>query len=112
MYFQVRALIYHGEMPITAVSSVGMEPMGWSNNKRQWKRFTHGLNLKRNLLNGALLHICAFVSVVPYPVRVSRERCLWKRETHRRVQRKYAMGSKNVKCWPANKVEPSVGLYY
>ena len=35
-----------------------------------------------------------------------------KRETHRRVQRKYAMDSKNVKCWPANKVYPSVGLCY
>ena len=34
-----------------------------------------------------------------------------KRKTHRRVQRKYAMDSKSVRCWPANKVGPSVGLY-
>ena len=104
-------LICHGEMPKTAVSSVGMESMGWLRNKRQYKRFTQGLNLKRNLLNGALLHVCAFFSVVPHPGRVSRERCLRKKETRRRVQRKYAMDSKSVRCWPANKVEPSVGLY-
>ena len=34
-----------------------------------------------------------------------------KKKTHRRVQRKYAMDSKGVRCWPADKVEPSVGLY-
>ena len=27
------------------------------------------------------------------------------------MQRKYAMDSKSVRCWPANKVGPSVGLY-
>ena len=54
--------------------------MGCVNNKRKYKRFTQGLNLKRNLLSGALLHVCAFVSVVPYPGRVSREHCLWKKE--------------------------------
>ena len=63
------------------------------------------------MLNGALLHVCAFVSIVQYPGRVSRDRCMWKKKTHRRVQRKYAMDSKSVRCWPANKVEPSVGLY-
>ena len=72
--------------------------------------FTHGLNLKRNLLNGALLHVCAFVSFVPYPGRVSRERCLWKKKTRKRVQRKYAINNKGVICWPASKVEPVVGL--
>ena len=56
-----------------------MEPMGWFKQQEAIKRFTQGLNLKRNLLNGALLHVCAFVSVVPYPGRVSRERCLWKK---------------------------------
>ena len=35
-----------------------------------------------------------------------------KKKTRRRVQRKYAMDSKSVRCWPANRVEPSVGLYY
>ena len=29
MYFKVHALICRGEMPKTAVSSMGMEPMGW-----------------------------------------------------------------------------------
>ena len=34
-----------------------------------------------------------------------------KRKTQGGVQRKYATDSKSVRCWPANKVEPSVGLY-
>ena len=62
------------------------------------------------MLNGAMLHVCAFVSVVLHPGRVSRKRCLLKRETHGRVQPKHAMDNKNVRCWPARKVEPKLGI--